>query len=253
VASSRLAVLLVLAAVAGAGCGGRQVGSGGDTASAEVEAVRLEARPGRGAIACKPGLHELSLPAGGRALLRVGPRAAGRPRALILALHGAGESPRDALWAFRGADDEPVVVVAPSAGDDGWSLGRPGGGDIARIDRALARAFARCRIDRTHVAIGGFSAGGSLALSLGLANGDLFDAVIALSPGGILTEARKRSPRIFVAHGTRDRRIPIEAGAGAIVPSLRSAGYDVELRRFDGGHEVPRGISEAAVSWFLWR
>jgi predicted esterase len=32
---------------------------------------------------------------------------------------------------------------------------------------------------------------------------------------------------------------------------LRAAGYAVRFRRFDGGHEVPRKVSEAAVSWFL--
>lgn len=255
VASSRLAVLLVLAALAGGGCGGNgtgDTGPGEESGSAKEGAARLTARPDGGAGDCKPGLRELSLPGGGKALLRVGPGAAGERRAFILALHGAGGTPRNALWAFRGANDEPVVLLAPAAGDDGWSLSRSGR-DVARIDRALAEAFDRCRIDREHVAIGGFSAGASYALSLGLVNGDLFDAVIALSPGGIVTEAREGSPRIFVAHGTRDRRIPIEDGAGTIVPRLRSAGYSVDLRRFDGGHEVPRNISEAAISWFLER
>ena len=75
-----------------------------------------------------------------------------------------------------------------------------------------------------------------MALWLGLENGDLFRAVIALSGGGKLPEKRTGKPRVFVAHGTLDRVIPVSIGGDAIVRELRTQGYGVMYRRFRGGH-----------------
>ena len=87
-----------------------------------------------------------------------------------------------------------------------------------------------------------------MALWLGLANGDLFRGVIALSGGGSLPDERVGKPRIFVAHGTRDRVIPISLGGDEIVRQLRSeGGYRMTYRRFDGGHRVIPAIARAAV------
>jgi len=86
-----------------------------------------------------------------------------------------------------------------------------------------------------------------MALWLGLANGDLFRAVIALSGGGALPDQRLGRPRIFVAHGTRDQVIPIAWGGDEIVRRLRSEGYRVTYRRFDGGHRVVPTIVRAVV------
>jgi phospholipase/carboxylesterase len=94
------------------------------------------------------------------------------------------------------------------------------GSDLNSVDRALKRAFARCRIDRRRIAVGGHSDGAGNALTFGLSNGDLFDAVIAIAPAGV-------------------------------VRRLRSSGYRVTYRRFAGGHEVPLGVSQAAIRWFL--
>jgi phospholipase/carboxylesterase len=82
----------------------------------------------------------------------------------------------------------------------------------------LEEAFARCAIDRNRLAIGGFSDGASYALSLGLANGDVFNYIIAFSPGFIVrAQARGRIgnnnevqiPLVYIAHGTADKVLPI--------------------------------------------
>src|SRR5688572_12869404 len=164
---------------------------------------RVTARPGDGGGNCAPGEHWLRLGSGRRALMRVTAGGRGGKKALILALHGAGSGgSRGGLYVFRGGWDEPgVVMVAPAAEGSTWSFFRGKDTDLPFVDRALARAFARCRVDARRVAVGGFSDGASYALTLGLTNGDLFRAVMALSPGSALVAKAVGKPRVFVAHG----------------------------------------------------
>ena len=141
-----------------------------------------------------------------------------------------------------------MVLVAPKSESRIWNPFY--GSDLNSIDRALKRAFARCRIDPRRIAIGGFSDGAGNALTLGLVNGDLFRAVMALAPGALIAEKTTGKPRVFIAHGTRDTTIPIRA-SDTIVRKLRASRYSVTYRRFRGTHEVPDAISAAAVRWFL--
>jgi predicted esterase len=99
--------------------------------------------------------------------------------------------------------------------------------------------------------VGGFSDGATYALTLGVSNGDLFPAIMALSPGGIVGGRQQCVPRVFVSHGTEDTILPIERAGDAVVKTLRDAGYPVTYRRFRGGHEASPATSKAAVRWFL--
>jgi phospholipase/carboxylesterase len=209
--------------------------------------TRLQARvDGRGR-ACAPGEHELSIARGRRALMRVTPEARGRRHAVLLALHGAGSGGAPGgLWAFRGTWETPgLVIVAPAAAGSAWTLEAR---DVELVDRALQRAFDRCVVDPRRVVVGGFSSGAGMALWLGLTNGDLFRAVIALSPGGSLPSRRVGRPWVFVAHGTEDSVIPISLGGDRAAAALRSDGYRVTHRRFPGGHRVRPAIARAAVA-----
>jgi len=123
------------------------------------------------------------------------------------------------------------------------------GPDAAAIDGLLAAAFARVRVDPARLALGGFSDGASYALSLGLANGDLFTHLLAFSPGFLAPGDRHGRPAIFVSHGTEDPVLPIDRCSRRLVPALRRAGYAVDYREFAGGHAVPPPIAEAAVAW----
>ena len=169
-----------------------------------------------------------------------------RKRALLLALHGAGSGGAPGgLYAFRSAWSVPgLVLVAPAAAGSAWTLDSR---DIDFVDRALQRAFARCRIDPGRVAVGGFSSGAGLTLWLGLTNGDLFRSLIVLSGGGSLPSDRVGKPRVFIAHGTKDPVIPIEAGGDAVARELRSEGYAVTYRRFPGGHRPQQAIARDFV------
>jgi phospholipase/carboxylesterase len=241
-------LLAALAVVLLSGCAGE---TGQDRSASPADAadsqLRLEARPRAGAKSCATGEYELRVAPGRRALMRVRRQPNGQPPALLVALHGAGSGGAPGgLYAFRGAWDVPgLVIVAPAAAGSAWTFGDV---DVRFVDRALQRAFARCRVDPRRVAIGGFSSGAGMALWLGLANGDLFRSVIALSGGGSLPDERVGKPHIFVAHGTRDRVIPIALGGDEIVRRLRSdGGYPVTYRRFGDGHRVVSAIARAAV------
>jgi phospholipase/carboxylesterase len=124
--------------------------------------------------------------------------------------------------------------------------------DIAFLDTALAATFARCRIDPARIAIAGFSDGATAALCWGLVNGALFSAIAAFSPGFVhVAAAPEGRPRIFISHGTRDPVFPVERCGRPIAGTLRTAGYAVDYREFDGGHAVPGGLAVAGLDSLL--
>jgi phospholipase/carboxylesterase len=251
----RITAAALTVASALAACAGPAENAGSErepSAAVQPEPARITARPGRGGGNCAQGEHRLRLGDGRTALMRVTPGHGPRGKALLLALHGAGGGSRDGLYAFRGGWSEPgLVIVAPAAAGSTWSFFRGTDTDLPYVDRSLTRAFARCRIDPRRIGVGGFSDGATYALTVGLLNGDLFRAVTALSPGGVLAENALGKPRVFIAHGTLDNVLPISRTSDVIVRELRSSGYRVTYRRFRGGHKVPPEISRAAVRWFL--
>src|SRR5205085_1473653 len=84
-----------------------------------------------------------------------------------------------------------------------WDLLAGGWGrDVAVLDAALAEVFGTCPVSRT--GFGGFSDGASYALSLGLGNGDLAEALIAFSPGFAAPSAAVGRPRVWISHGRAD-------------------------------------------------
>jgi phospholipase/carboxylesterase len=216
---------------------------------------RLRARPvaGADATAAPTGLRPLGLAAARDGYLYVptGYRA-GRPAPLAVVLHGAGEDARDGLAQLRAqADEAGLILLSPASREYSWDLvvGRYGP-DVAAIDGALEQTFSRYAVDPARVAIAGYSDGASYALSLGVANGDLFTHIMDFSPGFMAPAAQTGSPRIFVSHGTRDRWLPIERCSRRIVPQLERAGYEVRYREFEGGHVVPPEIGREAAAWF---
>ena len=106
-----------------------------------------------------------------------------------------------------------------------------------------------CAIDPQRMALAGFSDGASYALSLGVANGDLFSQLIAYSPGFLTDSTARGKPQIFDSHGLQDTVLPINVASRPIVAKLRGRGYTVDYQEFAGGHEVPAAISDAAMAW----
>jgi phospholipase/carboxylesterase len=139
---------------------------------------------------------------------------------------------------------------APDSRESTWDAVHVAfGPDVAFIDRALARVFETLAVDPARVAIGGFSDGATYALSLGLVNGDLFQRVVACSPGFLVSGLRVGKPLVFISHGTSDQILPIDRTSRTIVPGLRERGYEVRFHEFEGGHEVPPAIAREGVAW----
>ena len=173
----------------------------------------------------------------------------------LIFLHGATQSGAGMLRRIGPAADRAgVAVVAPDSRGTTWDAIRDGfGDDVAFLNRAIESVFARLAVDPGRVAIGGFSDGATYALSLGLANGDLFRRVVAFSPGFLIRVAPRGHPRFFVSHGVSDQILPIDASTRAIVPQLRSMGYDVTVREFDGRHEIPADVASEGLRWITER
>ncbi|MGY1749297.1 alpha/beta hydrolase [Modestobacter sp. SYSU DS0511] len=213
---------------------------------------RLDSRPRTelSEVPFPPGLTTLDLGTSAEAVVAV-PPGEPVPRPLLVFCHGAGGTAADAL-ALVGdlATARGVVVVAPSSAASTWDLIAGGlGRDVATIDAALAQVLARTAVDR--VAIGGFSDGASYALSLGIANGDLAEAVLAFSPGFAAPPGRFGRPRFWVAHGTDDRVLPVARCGRRVAAELAADGYEVTYDEFAGGHVVTPGLVSGALGWWL--
>jgi phospholipase/carboxylesterase len=169
--------------------------------------------------------------AGGQsALIRV-PEGLG-PFPLLILFHGASGSGEELLdYLAPSLESVPAVIVAPnSAGRtwdalmvDSWTLldvftgrGRSAGfgADVVFVNEVIAEAFRRASIDRSRIALVGFSDGATYALALGMANGQSIGKVVAFSPGFIYPAPRKGRPEIFLSHGRSDRAARSIASCG---------------------------------------
>lgn len=229
-----------------------------DGGDAHASPARLSAGPPTHSVPpppTAPGLRTLRTGAGDRAaLLHVPPSLAdGAPATLVLALHGAGgDAPAGLTPLLPLADANRLLLLAISSRGATWDAvqGR-WGHDVRQIDRRLTEVFASFRVDLTRLVVSGFSDGASYALSVGLANGDLFTHVIAFSPGFIPAGPRVGMPGIYVSHGRQDDVLPIDSTTRRIVPGLRASGHPLRVYEFDGPHAVPRVVAQDAVRWLL--
>lgn len=236
-----------LASLAGCSSGPTEPASG---------SARLSTRPAEPTATLAPGLWPLGLDTGrDGALLVPASYQADVAAPLMLLLHGAGGSATDML-DFRSADAERegILLLAVDSRTSSWdAIHSAYGVDVAFIDKALAFTFARCRVDPEHIIVEGFSDGASYGLGLGIANGDVFTRVVALSPGFIprFDGDPVGNPPIFVAHGTKDLILPIDETSRYWVEVLRNEGYTVTFVEHDGGHMVPAAVAAQALAWSL--
>ena len=151
------------------------------------------------------------------------------PMPLLVFLHGATQNGAGMLRRI-GADADAlgIAVLAPDSRRRTWdAISGNFGEDVAFLN----------------------SDGASYALSLALANGDLFSKVVACSPGFVMSAPTHGRPRIFVSHGTADQILPIDQCSRVIVPRLRGMGYEVTYREFEGRHEMPADTLTEALRW----
>ena len=247
-----------------AGFGSACVGRVNDEPATDPATLRHLHATGRFAARPLSGASHRELPAGlvplglsdserDGVLYRPAGLRADRPAPLLLLLHGATGSGRHVIRGLQEvADARGVLLLAPDSRAYTWDIVLGGfGPDIAFVDRALRAAFQQQSVAPNRVAVGGFSDGASYALTLGLANGDLFSRVAAFSPGFVGDVVRRGSPRFFVSHGTRDTILPIETCGRRIARELLGLGYAVRYVEFDGGHAVTPEVAKAAMDWLV--
>ena len=234
----------------------RAVGCGGVTADQpRVGTSRLSARPHAPERALGPGTHQLAGAIDADCTLFVPDSyRANTPFGLFVVLHGAGESRNYMHQFFPPAAEYDLLVLVPRSASRTWDMVLGGfGPDVKAIDHALAHTFDHCNIDPARIALGGFSDGGSYALSLGLDNGDLFTHIIAFSPGFMRSQERIGQPGIHIYHGTDDTILPIQSTSRRIVEQLSAWNYDVTYQEFDGPHTVRIEDVRTSFDWMTNR
>ncbi len=227
--------------------------------SPTAQVTRIHSRPHAPTIDIQAGTHRLGL--GGPRLrdmswrdgtLYVPARANGRRLPLLVLLHGGGGRADDFRATFAPLVDEfGVVIVTLDSRDNTWDgMDSPYGPDVLSIDATLRHVFDRVAVDPARIALGGLSDGASYALSVGVANGDLFTHLVAVAPGFIAPPSPPIGrPRIFVGHGARDNVYSVRLSRQVTVPQLKSEGYDVTYFEFDGPHWVTPVAARRALEW----
>src|SRR5580692_1509360 len=100
-----------------------------------------------------------------------------------------------------------------------------------------ARSRFELEIPTTRTAAFGYSAGGELALALGLRHPDIYGVVLSGSPGGGFTppdEMPNSLPRTYLFAGTKEPFFLDNATRWAV--ALRDAGADVQMSERDVSH-----------------
>ena len=214
---------------------------------------RFTARPRDGVKQAVPGQTVLGLDRDRDAILYIPKTATQAPLPLFVMLHGATQSAEDMFWYLGSAPEEAgIAVLAPNSRDTTWdAIGGGFGADVVFVNNALDRVFQTAAIAPTRIAIGGFSDGASYAIALGMINAELFKSIVAFSPGFLIDDHPHGRPRVFISHGTHDRILPINRCGRVIAGTLKSGGYDVTFREFDGDHEIPADIAREGLKWVL--
>ena len=212
---------------------------------------RLSARPRSDVKTSATGRIMLGVDSRRDAVLQVPKNAGQSPLPLLIMMHGATQS-SDTMFRYLGSTPEEagVAVLAPNSRDITWDAIRSTfADDVNYLNRALELTFAKVAIDPARMALGGFSDGASYAISLGLINGDLFNKVVAFSPGFVINGDTHGKPRFFISHGTRDHILPIDSCGRRIAAELKANGFEVNFREFDGDHEIPADVAREALAW----
>jgi polyhydroxybutyrate depolymerase len=214
--------------------------------------------------ALTPGDHvlEIATPDGEREVRVHAPRDAYRPRPLVLALHGAGETGAEFAedtGFSRLADREHFLVAYPSAGGPNafWNLSGqvPGApNDIEALERSLDALEGSACIDRGRVFVTGVSNGGGMTARLACVFSERLAGVAAVAGGYRSLPACKpeRPLPVLEIHGTGDQVVPY----GGQPPDYRGsvARWLAQWRRIDGCHGVAARLSPApGVTEIAWR
>lgn len=169
----------------------------------------------------------------------------GRPRQLLVVLHGAGGSAGQAFDLLGDhAGDHALLLLCPQSAGSTWDVIAGGyGPDVRRIDDALTHVFARHGVGIADVGVAGFSDGASYALSLAVANGTCSRPRWRSPQDSSRPCCRRDAPVLHFARGERPgaagRAVQQARGSGAARRWLQRDIRGVRRRpRGAGGHRV---------------
>jgi poly(3-hydroxybutyrate) depolymerase len=165
----------------------------------------------------------IRLPSGRSYALHVPKSDDGRPRPLVIALHGMLLSWQNMAWTTglsQYADQHDFLVAYATGVGAGWDVdGRCCAqprhrrvDDVGYLVSVVSDVASRIAVDRSRIYLVGFSAGESMALRAQCARPDVF-AASAGSSGAALVPCRVRQPvRALHLHGRLDRTVPYRGG-----------------------------------------
>ena len=179
------------------------------------------------------------------------------PVPVVFALHGGSGHGRVFLWSWlREARSRGVILVAPTATGDTWSLMEPEI-DSVHLSGILARIRGHWAVDPSRLLLSGMSDGGTFTLLSGLDADSPFThlAPVAASFHPFLVVAgdadRIRGLPVYLVHGALDWMFPVSTGRTAN-QTLSMAGAKVVYREVaDLSHTYPRDENGAILDWFL--
>ena len=180
-----------------------------------------------------------------------------KPAPVVFALHGGAGHGRLFLWNWvREARTRGVIVVAPTARGDTWSLMDPET-DSQNLAGILENVGRHVAIDPKRRLLTGMSDGGTFTLLSGIDGVSPFThlAPVAASFHPMLVvaadHARLQNLPIYLTHGALDWMFPVTVGRTAH-KTLEMAGAAVVYREIpDLAHTYPRDENPAILDWFL--
>ena len=189
---------------------------------------------------------------------------------LIVLLHGFGANMHDLAGLAAHIDSRSYVYLCPNGplevqlgpGFTGYAwtnlLGEKTLEDVLEAEE-LVMAFVEemmsaHRVEAGRVLLAGFSQGGMMTYQAGLPRPEVFAGLAALSARIDEREALQgrlpvdRKQPIFIAHGSYDPLISIEAGRESR-DFLRAAGYDPVYREYPMAHQICEEELEDLKLW----
>jgi len=174
---------------------------------------------------------------------------------LVMAMHGGSGHGRLFLWSWlREVRGRSVILVAPTATGDTWSLMEPDvdGAHLARVLEHIARQW---HLDQSRLLLTGMSDGGTFTLLSGLSNESPFThlAPVAASFHPLLlamaSPHRLSGLPVYLVHGALDWMFPVSSARTA-QRALAAAGARVTYREIaDLSHTYPREEGSAILDW----
>ena len=179
----------------------------------------------------------------------------GRPRPLIVALHGGSGNGRTFLWSWladaRGAG---AILASPSSIGRTWAI-QGQDPDTPNLDRIVGFIRDRWPVDPAQILLTGMSDGGTFSYVSGLEPAAPFTHMAPVSAAfhPMLSQFadpdRLKGLPIHVTHGALDWMFPVDMAREA-ERALTAAGARVTYREVaDLSHTYPREVNAEILAW----